>query len=57
MLSSNFLMFSRVCISKRMSNRKDAFDILKAVLTFTCLQKCQTSPIIKTCELTISAES
>jgi len=55
MLSSTFLMIIRVCII-RISNTRNAFDILKAVLTFICLQKCQTSPNIKTCELTISAE-
>ena len=49
-------MFVRVCISKRISNKRNAFDILKAVVAFICLQKCPTSPNIKTCELTISAE-
>lgn len=49
-------MFVRVCISKRISNTRNAFDILKAVLTFIYLRKCPTSPNIKTCELTISAE-
>lgn len=49
-------MFIRVCISKRISNTRNVFDILKAVLTFICLQKCPTSPNIKTWELTISAE-
>ena len=49
-------MLIRVCISKRISNTRNVFDILKAVLTFICLQKCPTSPNIKTWELTISAE-
>ena len=49
-------MFIHVCISKRISNRRNAFDILKAVLTFICLEKCPTSPNIKTRELTISAD-
>jgi len=49
-------MFVLDCMRERISNTKKVCTILKAVLTFICLQKCQASSNIKTCELNISAE-